>query len=428
MSLIIQNAKIVDTQKISQKTHDILLERGLIVKIAPSLKTEGHKVIDAKGRLAMPGLIDLHTHLRQPGQEHKETIETGSKAAAKGGFTTILCMPNTDPVVDSRMIVEGIIKEAKRVGLINVLPIGAITRGQKGQELCDIFELKEAGCVALSDDGRSVQNSQIMRHALEYAAMVGIPIIEHCEDPYTGIENDGVMNEGVVSTVLGLKGLPAMAECIIVARDIELAHYLKIGIHFAHVSLKRSVELIRSAKKQGIKITAEACPHHFTLTHDAVKKFDTNTKVNPPLRSQEDVEAIKEAIKDGTIDCIATDHAPHALEEKELEFDLAPFGIIGLETALGLTIAELVDKRVISLPQAVGKLSAVPAKIIGLQNKGEIKEGKDADIIIVDPDHERVFEKEEIISKSKNSPFIGRKLKGLVLATICGGKIVYQAE
>ena len=424
MSLLIKNAAIVNAEEISSKVQDIFVEKGVIVKIASGINDPSSQVIDARGNFVVPGLIDLHVHLREPGREDKETIETGSHSAVKGGFTSIFCMPNTTPVIDNAMIVEAIIKEAKRVGLVNVFPIGAITKGQKDEELTDMFELKKAGCLALSDDGRSVFNSQLMRHAMEYAKMVDILLIQHCEDPL--LSNHGSMNEGITSTLLGLKGIPGIAETIIVARDIELAHYLKTKIHFAHMSLKRSVELIRFAKSQGIQVSAEVCPHHFTLTDEVVKSFDTNTKVNPPLRTKEDVQAIKEALQDGTIDCISTDHAPHNDEEKELAYDHAPFGMIGLETALGLTVTELVEKKYLTWPALVDKMSKKPAQIAGLLNKGEIKEGRDADITIINPNQEWVVKEEEFSSKSKNSPFIGRRLKGQVVTTICGGKIVYQ--
>ena len=426
MSLLIKNAVIVNADKMHKEPQDILIDNGSIVKIGKNISSDAAKVIDAKGKLVMPGLIDMHIHLREPGREDKETIETGSKAAAKGGFTTVLCMPNTTPVIDNAMIVEAILKEARRVGLVNVIPVGAITRGQNGKELTDMFELKQAGCLALSDDGKTVANSRLMRLAMEYARMTGLFLIEHCQDPDLWCK--GVMNEGDVSTVLGLKGDPGISETVIVGRDIELAHYLNARIHMAHMSLKRSVELIRFAKSQGIQVTAEACPHHFTLTDEAVKTFDTNTKVNPPLRAREDVEAIKAGLKDGTIDCIVTDHAPHTEEEKEMDYDHAPYGMIGLETAVGLTITELVEKGVLSWPQMAERMSAAPARIAGLNNKGIIKEGADADITIIDPEKVWEVRKEDIVSKSKNSPFIGRKLKGAVAATVYGGKVTYQVS
>lgn len=425
MSLLIKNAVIVNAEKISSKPQDILCVDGKIQKIAVSIPTEKHEVIDAKGRKVLPGLIDIHVHLRQPGREDKETIETGSRSAVKGGFTSIFCMPNTHPVIDNAMVVEFIIREANRVGLCNVYPIGAITKGQTDQELTDMAELKAAGCLALSDDGKSVLNSRLFRLAMEYAAMLDLLIIEHCQDPL--LTSGGVMNEGEVSTRLGLKGDPGIAETVTVARDIEIANYLNARVHLAHMSLKRSVELIRWAKSQGIKVTAEACPHHFMLTDEACAGFDTSTKVNPPLRSRADMEAIKEGIADGTIDCIVTDHAPHTREDKEVGFDGAPFGLIGLETSLALTITGLVKPGIIDLPKMVDKMSFSPARIVGLTNKGIIKEGFDADLTIIDENKEWTVTAEGFVSKSKNSPFIGWKLNGAVEYTICNGKIVYHA-
>ena len=424
MGLLIKNAIIVNADKIWDKPQDILCESGKIIQIAPSIAAGAHEIIDAKGKKVLPGLIDIHTHLRQPGREDKETIETGSRAAVKGGFTSIMCMPNTNPVIDNAMVVEFIIREANRVGLCNVYPIGAITKGQQDGELTDMSELKASGCLAFSDDGKSVLNSRLFRLAMEYAKMLDVLIIEHCQDPL--LTAGGVMNEGVVSTRIGLKGDPGIAETVTVARDIEIALYLDARVHLAHMSLKRSCELIRFAKSQGIKVTAEACPHHFVLTDEACSSFDTSTKVNPPLRSREDVEAIKAAIADGTIDCIVTDHAPHTKEDKEVGFDGAPFGLIGLETSLGLTITELVVPGIIDLPKMVDRMSSAPARIVGLTKKGVIKPGNDADITIIDPDKEWTVTKEGFVSKSKNSPFVGRKLYGQVEYTICGGKIVYK--
>jgi dihydroorotase len=424
MNLLIKNAVIVNADQMHNDPQDILVEGGKISKITPNIKATNIETIDAKGHLVTPGLIDLHVHLREPGREDKETIETGCRAAAKGGFTTIFCMPNTNPVIDNAMIVEAILKEANRVGLVNVVPVGAITKGQKGEELVDMLELRKAGCLALSDDGKTVASSQLMRLGMEYAQMAGLVLIEHCQDPL--LFGKGVMNEGLVSTLLGLRGDPAISETVIVARDIEIAHYLKSKIHLAHMSLKRSVELIRFGKDCGIQVTAEACPHHFTLTDEAVKGYDTNTKVNPPLRTQEDVDAIKQAIKDGTIDCIVTDHAPHTHEDKEVDYDHAPFGMIGLETSVGLTITELVNKKFLTWPKMVERMSATPARIMGLKGKGVLKPGADADITIIDPNKEWVFKKEEVVSKSQNSPFLGWKLQGQVQKTICGGKITYS--
>lgn len=424
MSLLIKNAILVNSDKIDQQSQDILIENDRVVQIAPSIKAGEVKIIDAKNKLVFPGLIDIHVHLREPGREDKETIETGSRAAAKGGFTTIMCMPNTNPVIDNASVVEAIIKEAKRIGLVNVIPIGAVSKEQLGEELTNIFELKRAGCLAISDDGKCVANAQLMRLAMQYAKMAGVVTIEHCQDPY--LWAGGVMNEGIHSALLGLKGDAAVSETVIVARDIELARYLDASVHLAHMSLKRSIELIRWAKAQGIKVTAEACPHHFTLTDEAVKNFDTNTKVNPPLRTEEDIEAIKEGLKDGTIDCIVTDHAPHTAEDKEADFDHAPFGMIGLETSVGLTITQLVKTKILTWPQMAERMSTAPARIAGLQNKGVVKEGADADITIIDPEREWEVRKENFVSKSKNSPFIGWKLTGSVVMTICGGKVTYS--
>ncbi|MCK5214034.1 MAG: dihydroorotase [Candidatus Omnitrophica bacterium] len=426
MSLLIKNAKIINAQKAEDNLKDILIEKGQIARVGASIKAGSAKIIDAEGKWVMPGFVDLHVHLREPGREDKETIESGSRAAAKGGFTSIVCMPNTKPVIDNAMVVEGVIKEARRVGLVNVYPAGAITRGQKSQEMVDMYELKKAGCIALTDDGRAVDNSQIIKMAMQYAKMVDILLMEHCQDYL--LTGGGVMNEGYNSTFLGLKPDPGVSETVIVARDIELAAYLGARIHLMHISLERSVELIRKAKEDGIKVTAEATPHHFTLTDDAVKSFDPNTKVNPPLRSEKDVEAVKRGIKEGIIDCIVTDHAPHNFEDKEVGFAEAPFGIIGLETALGLVITELVDKEVISAPQMVDRMAASPANIARLANKGLIEEGKDADVVIIDPEIEWEVKAEEFVSKSRNSPFIGKKLKGCVEVTICGGRISYQRK
>ncbi len=424
MSLLITNAVIVNADKKNTKPQSIFIDKGKIQAIGSNTDVKATKTIDAKGKLVLPGLIDIHVHFREPGQEYKETIETGSQSAVKGGFTTVMCMPNTRPVIDNAMVVEGLLKEVNRVGLCNVIPIGSITRGQKDQELVDMFELKKAGCLALSDDGKSVVSSQLMRRALEYSKMVDILLIQHCEDPL--ISAGGAMNEGVTSTQLGIKADPYISESIIVSRDIELVHYLGGHVHFAHMSCRRSIELIRQAKKQGISVTAEACPHHFTLTDDEVRSFDTNTKMNPPLRTPDDVEAVKEGLKDGTIDLIVTDHAPHSKEDKEVDFENAPFGIIGLETSLALTNTELIRKNVLSWEEVVDKMSTRQAEIAGIKNKGVIKEGYDADITIVDPDEVWTVTVEDTASKSKNSPFFGRELVGRVKTTIYGGKVVFQ--
>ena len=426
MSLLIKNAVVVNADRLVKKPQDILTEQGVIREVGANLLSQADKELDARGCLVFPGLIDLHAHFREPGQEDKETIETGSQSAVNGGFTTVFCMPNTRPPVDNAGIAALILAEAQRVGLVNVFPVGAVTRGQAGAEMVDMFEMKRAGCLALSDDGKAVENSQIMFQALKYAQMAGLLIMQHCQDRL--LSGKGVVNEGFHSTLLGLRGDPAAAETVIVARDIELACYLGVRVHFQHMSLARSCELIRSAKSQGIAVSAECTPHHFTLTDEAVKSFDPNTKVNPPLRLREDVDALKEALSDGTIDCIATDHAPHTQEDKELGFDGAPPGISGLETALGLAMTELVHRKVLTLPQLADKMAASPARIAGLKTKGRVQQGFDADLTIIDPDEEWQVRKEDFVSKGKNSPFLGRTLKGRVQATICGGKVVYQKE
>ncbi|HRZ39407.1 MAG TPA: dihydroorotase [Candidatus Omnitrophota bacterium] len=424
MSLLIKNAVIVNADGEKKASQDILIKGSTIEKIGKDLSADGVKVVDASGKKVLPGFIDLHCHLREPGQEHKETIETGCRAAVKGGFTSLFCMPNTRPPIDNGMIVEGVIKEARRVGLANVYPVGAISKGQNSQEMVDMYEMKAAGCLALSDDGKAVNNSQLMLLALRYADMVGLLLMEHCQDPL--ISGKGVMNEGLTASVLGMRGDPGVSETVIVGRDIELANYVQARIHLSHISLKRSCELIRFAKSQGVRVTAEACPHHFTLTDEAVKGFDPNTKVNPPLRTADDVEAIKAALADGTLDCVSTDHAPHTLEDKEEGFDHAPFGISGFETAFGLCVTHLVRTKVLTLAGLVDKMCQSPARIAGLKNKGRIEEGADADLVIVDTEAEWEVRKEDFVSKGKNSPFFGWKLHGLVEKTICGGKVVFE--
>jgi dihydroorotase len=425
MALIIRNAKIVNASGEMPGLKDILIEKGKIVRIGEKLAKDGAEVVDAGGTAVMPGFIDLHVHLREPGREDKETIESGSRAAAKGGFTSIFAMPNTTPAIDTAQVVQFIFDQAKKVGLTNVYPVGAITKNREGAQLTEMMDLKRAGCLAVTDDGRAVLNAGLMRRAMDYARMAKLLIMQHCQDP--NLTGSGVMNEGIVATKLGLKGDPTVAETVIVARDIELAHYLNVPVHFMHMSCARSVELIRRAKKEGIPVTAEAAPHHFSLCEDAVKGFDTSTKVSPPLRAAADVAAIKAGLKDGTIDCIATDHAPHTHEDKEVDFDAAPPGLIGLETAFGLVMKELVIPGVLTLVQAVDRMSAAPARVVGLLDKGVIAEGKDADIVIVDLEKQWTVKREDMVSKSKNTPYAGWVFKGKVITTVCGGKVVFLA-
>ncbi|MFH2138303.1 MAG: dihydroorotase [Candidatus Omnitrophota bacterium] len=423
MQLLIKNGRVIDAKNNLDDTLDILIEGSKVVKIAKNIKADGAKTFDAQGLIVVPGLIDMHVHLREPGFEYKESILTGSRAAAHGGFTGICCMPNTNPVIDNQGVVEFIAGQAKKAGLVNVYIVGAVTKGLNGQELSDIADLKDAGVVALSDDGKEVLNPEILRRAMEYTSMFDIPIIAHCEDQE--LSAGGVMNEGYVSTLLGLKGIPRVSEIVMVSRDIELARFTGTRLHIAHISCKESVALVRQAKKDGVKVTAECCPHHFSLTEEAVMDYDTNTKVNPPLRTKEDVEAIKKGLKDGTIDCIATDHAPHAEAEKDVEYNYAPFGIIGSETALGLVLTELVHKEVLTLSQVVEKMSFNPAQILKL-DKGYIEKDACADITIIDPKKKWTVSKEGFVSKSSNSPFLGRELDGQVVMTIVSGKIVFD--
>jgi dihydroorotase len=380
------------------------------------------EVIDAHGLLVVPGLIDIHTHLREPGYEYKESIESGSAAAVAGGFTAIACMANTNPVNDDAAVTEYIRDKARAVGLVAVFPIGAVSVGLAGERLAEIGELKQAGVVGISDDGKSVMNSQLMRRALEYAGMFGLPVISHCED--TNLAAHGVMHEGRVSTELGLRGIPAQAEDIMVARDIALAELTGGRLHIAHVSTAGAVRLVRDAKARGLRVTAEVTPHHLFLTDEAVRGYDPNTKMYPPLRTAADAEALRQALKDSTIDAIATDHAPHNLADKEVEFDQAPVGIIGLETSLPLTL-RLVNEGVLTLAEAVAKLTWGPSQVLGLA-KGTLQVGADADVTLIDAQTEYVVDRREFRSKSRNSPFHGWTLKGRAVLTLCAGKVVHS--
>ena len=419
---------MIDPESRLDRIADIFVQDGLIRKISAKStreksagKIEAKEVIDAKGKIVVPGLVDMHVHLREPGREDEETIYTGSCAAVAGGFTSICCMPNTEPPIDNQEAVKFVYDKAKQAKC-KVFCVGAVTKGQKGEELTEIFDLVQAGVVAISDDGKPVSNSQVMRNALEYCRMFKLPVISHCED--LSLSSGGVMHEGIVSTTLGMNGIPSIAEDIMVARDIRLAEFTGGRAHIAHVSTQGSVSLIREAKGRGIKVTCETTPHHFTLTDDAVKAFDTNAKVNPPLRTGKDVEAIKKGLKDGTIDCIATDHAPHSLEEKEVEFDFAPFGMIGLETALGLVVTNLINKKVLSWPQAIAKLTSNPSRILNLK-AGRIKRDYPADLTIIDPKASWVVDPSKFKSKSRNSPFGGKRLWGMVRSTVVDGRIAY---
>lgn len=426
MNILIKNGHLVDPGNKIDEVLDLLIEKGRISRIEKNIKDLGYKIIDAQGKFVLQGLVDMHTHLRQPGREDEETLFSGSSAAIKGGFSGVCCMPNTQPPIDNQGTVEYIYAENKKIGLIDIYPIGAITKNREGKELTEIGELKRAGVVAISDDGNCVMNSELMRRAMEYTKMFDLTVISHSED--TNLSSGGLMNEGHTATVLGLKGIPPQAESIMVARDIELARLTQAKLHIAHVSTKESIELIRQAKKELIHLTAETCPHYFTLTEEAVGGYQTNCKVNPPLRTSFDLEAIKEALRDGTIDAIATDHAPHADFEKDVEFEQASFGMIGLETALSLAIKELVQNKIISLSQLVEKMALNPSRILGL-DKGTLTIGREADLLILDLEKSWRVEKEKIISKSKNSGFMGWTLPGIVWEVISQGKLVlHQGE
>ncbi|MFZ5648808.1 MAG: dihydroorotase [Bacillota bacterium] len=423
MKLLIKEGAVVDPVAGSVTVSDLLIENGVITKMGTGIQEAGAEVVDASGKLVAPGFLDMHVHLREPGYEAKETVETGCRAAVRGGFTSVACMPNTNPVADSGPVIRYILERAGEAGLARVYPVGAITKGSLGKELSEMADLKNSGAVAVSDDGRPVADSGVMRRAMLYAAMLGLPVISHCEDQ--ALAGEGVMNEGYTSTRLGLRGIPRAAEEIMVARDIILAELTGCRLHIAHVSAAGSVRLVREAKGRGVPVTAEVTPHHFTLTDRAVEGYGTSTKVNPPLRGEEDVAALKEAIADGTIDVIATDHAPHTAEEKDSEYDRAPFGMVGLETAVGLVWTELVAKGVISPARAVAMLSVNPARILGLKT-GPLAPGSVADITIIDPDLEERVDPGTFRSKGRNTPFAGRLLKGIPVMTIVGGVPVYR--
>jgi dihydroorotase len=422
MKLLIKNGTIVDPANKKDEKADILINNGKIEKIAKSITDKDAEIIDASNMLVLPGFIDMHVHFREPGFEYKETIESGSRAAAKGGFTTVACMPNTDPPIDNQAMVEFINMKSKQVGLIDVKAIGTITKGRAGMELAPIGELFKAGAVAISDDGSTVMNAEIVRRALQYCKMFGIALIEHCED--ANLAGDNTVNEGYYGTMLGLKGIPASAEESIVARDIMIAKDTGGKLHLAHLSTSGSVDLLRWAKKQGINVTAEVTPHHFSLDDSSLVNYDTNYKMNPPLRSKEDVKAMKKALKDGTIDVIATDHAPHAELDKDVEWTQAAYGIIGLETAFPLIVTELVNPGVLTISEAVQKITINPARILNM-DKGTLSEGSDADIVIADINKEVTISEGFFGSRSSNSPFIGKTLKGSIEMVFKAGKLVY---
>jgi dihydroorotase len=422
MNLLIKGGRVIDPTQKFDETLDILVENGVIKQVGKGFSAPaGAETVDASGCYVTPGLIDMHVHLRDPGLEYKEDIVTGTKAAVAGGFTSICCMPNTKPVIDNKAIASYIINKAKTEGFCNVFPVGTITQGMGGERMSEMGELKEAGCVAVSDDGKPVKNAELMRRALQYAQGIGIPVISHAEE--LDLVGEGTMNEGFTSTELGLKGIPRVAEDIATAREVMLAEYTGAPVHIAHVSTVGAVRLIRDAKARGVKVTCETAPHYFSLTDDAVRGYNTNAKMNPPLREAADVAAIKAGLKDGTIDCIATDHAPHHLDEKDVEFNEAMNGIVGLETSLALSL-RLVAEGVLTLPQMIEKMSVTPSNILGL-GRGTLKTGAPADITVIDPEQQWTVTAEGLRSKSKNSPFLGQPMKGGARFTIVGGKVVF---
>jgi len=426
MTVLIKNGTVIDPANNINAAKDILIIKGIIESIEPPGKLDtvnlnNPQIIDAKGCIVCPGLIDMHVHFREPGFEYKETIESGCQSAAAGGFTSVAVMPNTNPVNDNRSVTELILSLAKSKGGIKVHPIGAITQGLAGKRLSEMADLRDAGAIAFSDDGCPVMNSELMRRAFEYSKMFNLPLIQHSE--MLDLTEGGCMNEGAVSTELGLKGMPTEAEDIMVYRDIALLEKTGGRLHVAHISSGNSVDLVRHAKAKGLPVTCEVAPHHFTLTDEAVRGYDTNTKMSPPLRSNKDIEKIKEGLKDGTIDIIATDHAPHDITDKQVEYQNACFGIVGLETALPLSL-KLVDEKILSMSDAIRKLTATPAQIFKL-DAGNLSIGKEADVLIFNPDIKYSIDVSKFHSKSKNSPFDGWKVKGKVFHTLARGKIVY---
>jgi dihydroorotase len=431
MKLLLTGARVIDPSQKMDIAADILLENGKIVQIAPELaktlnsKDKGKvKTIDLSGMIVVPGLIDMHTHLREPGFEYKETIASGTAAAVAGGFTSVACMPNSSPINDNRSITEFIKRKAAEAALANVYPIGAISKDSSGSQLTEFWDLKEAGIVALSDDGKPVMDAALMRRALEYASSLGLPVISHCED--MNLSGGGLMNEGYYSTILGLRGIPSIAEEAMVARDILIAEFTKTSVHIAHVSTAGSVRLIREAKKRGLKVTAETAPHYFTLTDESLQSYDTNFKINPPLRCPDDLAAIKEGLADGTLDAIACDHAPHGRTDKEVEFEYAACGISGLETSLGLSL-QLIHDGILSWPELIAKMSTNPAQILGL-SRGTLKAGADGDITVIDPKLKWTVDVKAFRSRGKNSPFHGHQMQGKAVMTIVGGEIKFDVR
>jgi dihydroorotase len=428
MKVLLKGGRVIDPAAGRDGEFDVLIDGGRIALVDRDLPRNGCRVFELKkGWIVAPGLIDIHVHLREPGQEHKETIASGAAAAVAGGFTAVACMPNTDPVNDHAGITQFIVKKAAEANLARVYPIGAVSLGSKGDQLAELGEQKAAGCVAFSDDGRPVATALLMRRALEYAGMLGLPIVEHCEDP--SLKGDGVAHEGFYASALGLRGIPGVAESLMVERDVSLAELTGAHVHICHMSARQSLRAVRAGKERGVQVTCEVAPHHFTLTDEALDgpvKYDTNLKMNPPLRDAADRDAMLEGIADGSVDVIATDHAPHHADEKMVEFDRAPFGITGLETAVPLVFERLVHAGRISVGRAIELLSTNPARVLNLPG-GSLADGAPADVVVIDPDRKVTIDAARQRSKSKNTPFHGWELRGAVTLTLVGGRLVYEA-
>ena len=428
MKLLLKGGRVIDPATGRDGELDVLVDAGRIALVDRNIPPDGAEVVEiAKGWIVAPGLIDIHVHLREPGQEHKETIASGTAAAVAGGFTAVACMPNTDPVNDHAGITQFILKKAAETNLARVYPIGAVSLGSRGEQLAELSEQKSAGCVAFSDDGRPVATALLMRRALEYAGMLGIPIVDHCEDP--SLKADGVAHEGFHASALGLRGIPGVAESLMVERDVSLAELTGAHVHICHMSARQSLRAVRAGKDRGIRVTCEVAPHHFTLTDEALDgevKYDTNFKMNPPLREAADRDAMLDGIADGTVDVIATDHAPHHADEKMVEFDRAPFGITGLETAVPLVFDRLVHAGRITATRAIELLSTNPARVLNLPG-GSLASGSPADIVVIDPDRRVTIDAARHVSRSKNTPFHGWALRGAVALTMVGGRIVHRS-
>jgi len=423
--LLLKGGRVVDPSRHVDDTLDVLLEDGAVAEVGGRVAARGAEVVDVKGLVVCPGFIDLHAHLREPGGEDKETIATGTRAAAAGGFTAVCAMANTEPVNDQAGITRAILERARAEGVVRVYPVGAITRGLSGVELAEYADLKEAGCVGFSDDGRPVADAHVLRRALEYAKAFGLTLVDHCEEP--SLSDKAVMNEGPVSTWLGLRGMPAAAETIAVERDLRLAELTGGRLHLAHVSSAGSVDAIRRAKAAGLRVTAEVTPHHLLLTDQAVRdsQYDTATKVNPPLRAEADRQALLTALRDGTIDAIATDHAPHTVDDKKVEYDRAAFGVVGLETAVALCLDRLVGGQIVDLPRLVALLSSGPARVFGLPG-GTLAPGSPADVTVLDLQKKRTVDPARFFSKGRSTPFAGWTLKGWPVLTVVGGRVAWR--